>query len=32
MFQKDEFVFYGSGGVCQISDIQVSPLDGMPAD
>ena len=32
MFQKDEFVFYGSGGVCQISDIQVSPLEGMPAD
>ena len=32
MFQKDEFVFYGSGGVCQIFDIQVSPLEGMPAD
>ena len=32
MFQKDEYVFYESGGICRISDIQVSPLDGMPAD
>lgn len=32
MFQKDEYVFYGSGGICKISDIQISPLEGMPAD
>ena len=32
MFQKDEYVFYGSGGICKISDIQTSPLEGMPAD
>ncbi len=32
MFQKDEYVFYGSGGICRIADIQVSPLSGMPAD
>jgi len=31
-FQKDEYVFYESGGICKILDIQVSPLDGMPAD
>ncbi|MBQ8416280.1 MAG: hypothetical protein IJX13_05215 [Clostridia bacterium] len=32
MFQKDEYVFYESGGICRISDIQISPLEGMPAD
>ncbi|MBQ9774149.1 MAG: CarD family transcriptional regulator [Clostridia bacterium] len=32
MFQKDEYVFYESGGICRISDIQVAPLEGMPAD
>lgn len=32
VFQKDEYVFYGSGGICKISDIQISPLEGMPAD
>lgn len=32
MFQKDEYVFYESGGICKISDVQISPLDGMPAD
>ena len=31
-FQKDEYVFYESGGICKILDIQVSPLEGMPAD
>ncbi len=32
MFRKDEYVFYESGGICKISDIQISPLEGMPAD
>ncbi len=32
MFQKGEYVFYGSGGICQIEDIRLAPLDGMPAD
>ncbi len=32
MFQRDEYVFYESGGICRISDIQTSPLEGMPAD
>ncbi|MBR7151276.1 MAG: hypothetical protein IKD02_02895 [Clostridia bacterium] len=32
MFQPDEYVFYGSGGICRITDIQTAPLDNMPAD
>lgn len=32
MFLIDEFVYYASGGVCQIVDIQYAPLDGMPKD
>ena len=32
MFRKDEYVFYESGGICKIADVQISPLDGMPAD
>ena len=32
MFAKEEYVFHESGGICQISDIQVAPLDNMPAD
>ena len=32
MFAKDEYVFHESGGICQIADIQVAPLDNMPAD
>ena len=32
MFSKDDHVFYESGGICRILDVQVSPLDGMPAD
>ena len=31
-FQKDEYVFYESGGICKILDIQLAPLEGMPAD
>ena len=31
-FQKDEYVFYASGGICKILDVQFAPLDGMPAD
>lgn len=31
-FQKDEYVFYESGGICKILDIQFAPLEGMPAD
>lgn len=32
MFAINDYVFYGSGGVCQIIDIQYAPLDGMPKD
>lgn len=32
MFQKDDYVFYESGGICKIFDIQFAPLDSMPAD
>ncbi len=32
MFQANEYVFYESGGICRISDIQTAPLDNMPAD
>ncbi len=32
MFQKDDYVYYASGGVCRIVDIRYAPLDGMPAD
>ena len=31
-FQKDDYVFYESGGICQILDIQKAPLEGMPVD
>ena len=31
-FQKDDYVFYESGGICKILDIQLAPLEGMPAD
>ena len=31
-FQKDDYVFYESGGICKILDIQRAPLEGMPAD
>ena len=32
MFERGAYVFHESGGICQIADIQVAPLDGMPAD
>ena len=32
MFQTNEYVFYASGGICRIVDIQTAPLDGMPQD
>lgn len=32
MFQTDEYVFYGSGGICRITDIKTAPLENMPAD
>ena len=32
IFQKDDYVFYESGGICQILDIQQAPLEGMPVD
>ena len=31
-FQKDDYVFYESGGICQVLDVQKAPLEGMPAD
>ncbi len=32
MFQLNDYVFYESGGICKIADIQTAPLAGMPAD
>ena len=32
MFQKDDYVFYESGGICKISDVQYAPLENMPSD
>jgi len=32
MFQRDDYVYYASGGVCRISDICYAPLEGMPPD
>ena len=32
IFQKDDYVFYESGGICQILDVRFAPLEGMPAD
>ena len=32
MFELNDYVFYGSGGVCKIVDVQKAPLDGMPED
>ena len=32
MFQINDYVFYGSGGICRIQDIQTAPLENMPAD
>ena len=31
-FQKDDYVFYESGGICKVLDVQFAPLEGMPAD
>lgn len=32
MFDRNEFVFHETGGVCHIADIQTAPLAGMPLD
>lgn len=32
MFQTNDYVFYGSGGICKIADICSAPLEGMPRD
>lgn len=32
MFQRNQYVYYASGGICQVTDVQLSPLDGMPPD
>ncbi len=32
MFQINDYVFYESGGICKIADIQYAPLEGMPSD
>lgn len=32
MFQKNDYVYYASGGVCRIEDVCYAPLTGMPAD
>lgn len=32
MFQIEDYVFYESGGICRIADVQISPLAGMPPE
>ena len=32
MFEKGDFVFYASSGICCVKDIQRAPLAGMPED
>ena len=32
MFQKGEYVYHESGGICKIDDVCLAPLSGMPAD
>ena len=32
MFAKGDYVFYASGGICRVEDIQRAPLPGMPED
>ena len=32
MFEKGEYVYHETGGICKIEDICAAPLDGMPAD
>ena len=32
MFAKGDYVFYASGGICRIEDVQRAPLPGMPED
>lgn len=32
MYQINDYVFYETGGICRIADIQYAPLQGMPAD
>lgn len=32
MFHTNDYVFYGSGGICKVVDIQTAPLEGMPKD
>lgn len=32
MFEKGEYVYHESGGICIVEDICAAPLDGMPAD
>ncbi|MBO5294963.1 MAG: CarD family transcriptional regulator [Clostridia bacterium] len=32
MFLREEYVFHELEGICKIVDIQVAPLEGMPAD
>ena len=32
MFERNEYVFHESGGICLIADIQIAPLDSMPRD
>ena len=32
MFATGDYVFYASGGICRVEDIQRAPLPGMPED
>ena len=32
MFERDDHVYYASGGVCRVTDICYAPLSGMPSD
>lgn len=32
MFAVNDYVFYGSGGICKVADVCMAPLEGMPKD
>lgn len=32
MFNRNDYVFHESGGICRIADIRLAPLDSMPPD
>lgn len=32
MFEKNQYVYHETGGICKIDDLRHAPLDGMPKD